>query len=68
MIPLFGVLQTEVEDTEWAEESAHRVGELFRALSDAALTAAGHDTQLEAGIILHWPLATLPVWPWPSCI
>ncbi|KAF8550371.1 hypothetical protein OG21DRAFT_1525162, partial [Imleria badia] len=51
MIPLFGVLQTEVEDTEWAEESAHRVGELFCALSDAALTAAGHDTQLEAGII-----------------
>ncbi|KAI9452629.1 hypothetical protein HD554DRAFT_2332114 [Boletus coccyginus] len=43
MIPLFGVLQTEVEDMEWAEESAHRLGELFCALSDAALTAAGQD-------------------------
>ena len=41
MIPLFGVLQTEVEDMEWAEESAHRLGELFRTLSDAALAAAG---------------------------
>ncbi|KAI9455181.1 hypothetical protein HD554DRAFT_2148582 [Boletus coccyginus] len=47
MIPLFGVLQTEVEDMEWAEESAHRLGELFCALSDAALTAAGHDNQAE---------------------
>ena len=41
MIPLFGVLQIEVEDMEWAEESAHRLGELFHVLSDAALAAAG---------------------------
>ena len=40
MILLFGVLQTEVEDMEWAEESVHRLGELFRTLSDAALAAA----------------------------
>ena len=40
MILLFGVLQTEV-NMEWAQKSAHRLREPFRALSDAALAAAG---------------------------
>ncbi|KAG9310489.1 hypothetical protein JVU11DRAFT_9633 [Chiua virens] len=47
MIPLFGVLQTEVGDTDWAGESAHKLGQLFCALSDAALAAAERDTTAE---------------------
>jgi len=40
MIPLFEVLQYEVEDPHWAVESTHRIGKLFLALSDAVLAAA----------------------------